>query len=447
MKKTVEITALTYGGRGLGRIDNKVIFVPFTAPGDVCEVEVTVDKKSFSEGRLINVLTPSPDRVEPKCPVFTECGGCHWQHLSYEAQLKWKGRIFSETLKRTAGVDLPSDLETVASPKEYNYRSSVGLHVKDGKWGFFAPASHDVVDIDNCPLLDERLNEVLRKLKAVTFPSFILASIHSVDLMADLLRDEVEERDDGAVVAVFYVNEKIKGFDWSEALEGIGLKGFEVRLKKQLKNQPTRGRGKAILRRGDLTVGYEVDGLKLQGSALGFRQSNTLQNTKLVEKILDYSRLTEATEVLDLFCGIGNLTLPLAKRCKSVLGVDVDSEAIKNAIENAELNKIEGAEFLASEAILGVWRGEEALEKETPRVVILDPPRAGAKDLIAEIAKAATTTAIKIGRVVYISCDPTTLARDIKVLKGAGYVVTDAVCIDMFAETYHIEAVIGLSIN
>ncbi|MCK4846874.1 MAG: 23S rRNA (uracil(1939)-C(5))-methyltransferase RlmD [Deltaproteobacteria bacterium] len=445
MKKTVEITALTYGGRGLGRIDNKVVFVPFTVPGDICEVEITTDKKNFSEGRLLSVITPSPDRVEAKCPVFTKCGGCHWQHINYKTQLEWKGRIFKETLERAAGIELPPTVEVVASKKEYRYRTSVGLHVKDGSWGFFAPASHDIVDIDDCPLLDERLNETLRKLKTIIFPSFILASLYKVDLTIDLLEEpNAKADDDSVVVAAFYVTEKIKGFDWNDALKDVQLKGFEVRLKKPVKDQIVRGRGKAFIRSGDLTVGYEVDGLKLKASSSTFRQANLLQNTTLVEKVIEFSKLTEESEVLDLFCGIGNLTLPLAKRCKSALGVDADSETIKNAIENAERIGIDNADFLAAEATLKVLRNSDpkGVEKETPRVVILDPPRTGAKNTVVEIAASDT----KVERIVYVSCDPSTLARDIKVLKEAGYAVENAVCIDMFAETYHIEAVVGLSL-
>jgi len=165
MSVTLEITGLAHGGAGIGRDSGRVVFVPFTAPGDVVEVELTREKRSFAEGRLLRVLSPSEARVEPRCPVFGMCGGCDLQHMAYSEQVVWKERIFRETLERLGGLGVPQLDPAIPSRREYHYRSKARFQVRGGRWGFFRKGSTEVVDISDCPIAEQPINRALGQIR------------------------------------------------------------------------------------------------------------------------------------------------------------------------------------------------------------------------------------------------------------------------------------------
>ncbi len=419
---TVDITSLAYGGKGIGRIDGRVVFVPYTAPGDRVKIDIISEKKGFLEGRLLEILHSSPLRQDPPCSLFGRCGGCHWEHIQYPAQVDWKDRIFRETMERIGGIrDLPME-PPIPAAEPFRYRVKAQFHVEDQVWGFFEAGSHRVIEIGECYLLDPFLNKTFISLKNYIEENQSGLPIHTVEIgKSDL---------DGKAVALIHLKEK-KDLKPDEILEAIKeLKGIEFRI-----TLPGRRVGKIISSAGDISLAYTLRGLILKVHISTFFQVNIFQNLHLIDTVLEYTDMDIKDYILDLYCGAGNLTLPLAGRCKKATGVDKDPSAISDAISNAKVNSIKNINFICSDAS----RGLKSISKPLPDIVVLDPPREGGLDVIRGIA------GLKPKRVVYVSCNPSTLARDLAVLIKEGYVVNRARVIDMFPQTYHIEGVVELS--
>ncbi|OGP15463.1 MAG: 23S rRNA (uracil-5-)-methyltransferase RumA [Deltaproteobacteria bacterium GWA2_54_12] len=424
----IEITSLAYGGKGLGRIDGKVVFVPFTAPGDVVEVEITVDKKGFSEGSVKRLITPSPLRVEPACGFYGRCGGCSLQHMSYAGQLEWKQRILDETLRRIGKVEGVEFEKPIASPRELHYRSRARFHVHGHKAGFFEAASHRVVDMDSCPLLDPLVNETFRDFKQAVLSVKGRPVVYSFEV-------GVSEDDGKTVVSILAAPSG--GFDWGEFLKPVRhLKGFEVWVMKDR----TR-KGKFVRAEKDTNLVYTAGGVQFSAPISVFSQVNAAQNRAMVEKISEFAALSGKESVLDLYCGVGNLSLPAAKRAARVTGVESSGQAVKQAQANAQRNSIKNAVFHEGDAALWLKQNLKNLEQEGFDVLILDPPRGGEPQI------AQSLSAVRPARIVYISCSPPTLSRDIHQLTGLGYIVSRAVLVDMFPQTYHIESILGLELR
>ena len=419
---TTDITALSYGGRGIGRVGGKVVFVPYTVPGDCVEVEVTGEKRGFLEGRVQRLITPSPGRAEPFCALFGRCGGCQWQHIPYRDQVAWKERIFRESLERIGGIKgLPLE-RAVAAETERGYRTRAQFHVQSGRWGFFAAASNDVVELDECPLLDPFLNRsfnAVRDALAVQAPDLPL---HTVEVgVSD---------DDQKIVALLHVREKVR-LDLDRLMDSVpDLKGVELRL-----TPLGRRGGRPLASIGDGCLTYRVSGLMMRCHLSAFSQVNLGQNERLVDTVLDFADPRDGDSVVDLFSGAGNLSIPLAERCKSVIAIERDGVAIRDGILNSEAKEMGNITFLRDDAAGGV----KSLDMGAHDIVLLDPPRGGALSAVKEIAKA------RPGKIVYLSCNPATLARDLSFLVKHGYSVERATTIDMFPNTYHIEGVVKLN--
>jgi 23S rRNA (uracil1939-C5)-methyltransferase len=420
----VEITGLSYGGRGIGRIAGKVVFVPFTAPGDKARVRVTREKKGFSEGALVEVLTPSRLRAAPVCGVYGLCGGCSLQHMSYDGQLEWKQRIFLETLKRI-GRAAPSAVDPpIASPEPFNYRLRARVHVEGRKWGFYAAGSHRVVDIEDCPVLAGPVNDTFRAIKGL----FLSDAGRSMEAPSAV--DIGLSPMDGKTVAAFHVSGKTD-FPWRMALDASSLlKGVVVR---------SAGKERAF-EAGDTAILYDVAGLRMSAGIGVFTQANLSVNRALVDRAVEYAAPRQGVGVLDLFSGAGNLTLPLALGSKKTVGVESDPEAAGLARENARLNGLRSVECIHADA--GEWLSAnlERLKGEGPPIVVLDPPRGGDPELAGTLAR------LRPPRIVYVSCNPPTLARDVSILAAGGYALTRAGILDMFPQTYHIEGIISLEL-
>lgn len=418
---TVDITSLAYGGKGVGRIDGKVVFVPYTAPGDRVKIDIILEKKGFLEGRLLEVLHSSPLRQDPPCPIFGRCGGCHWEHIQYQAQVYWKDRIFRETIERIGGIrDLPLD-PPIPAAEPFRYRVKAQFHIKDHIWGFFEAGSHRVIEVGECYLLDPVLNKAFISLRNYIEENQSGLPIHAVEIgKSDL---------DGKTVALIHLKEK-KDLKPDEILEAIKeLKGIEFRI-----TLPGKRSGKIISTIGDTSLIYRFRGLTLKAEISTFSQVNISQNLRLVDTVLEYVDVGHEDSILDLYCGAGNLALPLAERCRKAIGVDMDPSAISDATSNAKANSIKNVNFICSDASMGL----KSVSKTLPVIVVLDPPREGGFEVIKGIA------GLKPRRIVYVSCNPSTLARDLAVLIREGYVVKRARVIDMFPQTYHIEGVVEL---
>lgn len=422
---TIEITSLAYGGKGLGRLDGKVVFVPFTAPGDVVEVEITADKKGFSEGKVSKIITPSALRTEPVCRFFGKCGGCSLQHMTYGAQLDWKQKILEESLRRIGKVEgIAFDLP-VASPSPLNYRSRARFHVSGKRAGFFEEGSHRIVDMDGCPLLHPLVNETFFDFKHSVLGAGVHPDIYSFEV-------GVSEKDQRTVVSMLAAPST--GFDWKKLLSGVRhLKGFELWAPKD-----NSRRGRFVTSEMDTSLIYSAGEVEFAAGIGVFTQVNSAQNRSMVEKVSEFAALSGKEAVLDLYCGVGNLSLPLAGRASRVTGVESSGQAVAEARENARKNKIQNAAFHEGDAVAWLKQELKELEREAPGVLILDPPRGGEPGIANSLSGA------RPARIVYVSCSPPTLARDVKQLAALGYRVSRAVLVDMFPQTYHIESILGL---
>ncbi|GFO59927.1 putative RNA methyltransferase [Geomonas silvestris] len=427
----ITIEKLSYGGAGFGRLEGKACFVPFTAPGDRVRIGLVKEKRSFVEGELLELCDPSPLRVAAPCPVFGRCGGCDWQFLPYAEQLAQKGAIFSETLQRIGRVPSEAVLPVLPSPNEYGYRSRIQLklaHLKERSiLGFFQAGSHRVVDAScGCQIADPLLNRMADQFRALLLRLPKVRALSQIDLSigADDQGIAVVHLEPGAAGALK------EAFSARRAelpsVSGLFLRsGAKARVEKVF---------------GIESLAYRVPAGFLPGSPElvlrfgrgGFSQVNYPQNLELIAAVHRFARLSGTERVLDLYCGNGNISLPLATYAASVLGVEGYAPSIEDARANAAANGIANARFEVGDVARVV--GRLATEGERFDLVVLDPPRSGA-EAAGEIARLAPW------RIVYVSCDPPTLARDLALLAENGYRVAASQPVDMFPQTYHLESV------
>ena len=423
---------MAFGGSGVGHVDGKVCFVPFAAVGDTVRIRIKTEKKSYSEGTVHEIVSPSPFRADPECPIFGTCGGCDWQHLEYGAQLKAKEDIFAEILWRTARVERNLIMPIVGAQEPYGYRSRVQLkmHRANGNnhIGFFMAGSHYVVDIPGrCAISCEPINVTYRELCE------ILNDFPDPERLSQI---DVSAGDDGNIILVFhYIGEKI-----TEVIDFLEKNGHGLSRVKGVFLQ--RGRKKSIVTvYGTENISYTIPESVLHGlspmqlhtSRGGFSQVNYRQNHVLIGTLLEWARLSGNERVLDLYCGNGNFSLPLARYSGQVLGYEEYEQSIMDADYNRDKNKLPNARFQPADSVAGLKKLAEA--GETFDVVILDPPRAGAAEAVKLIPLLSPE------KIIYISCDPPTLARDIACLKKSMYEVVKSRPVDMFPQTYHIESV------
>lgn len=429
---TVPIERLAFGGAGLGHVGGKVCFVPFTAVGDTARVRITKEKRSYLEGELLGCAPPSAERTEPPCPVFGQCGGCCWQHLPYETQVTAKQEIFCEVLGRIARVDPVLVQPLIPAPSPYGYRTRVQFKVRciNGMLhlGFYRQGSHFVVDVPGrCLIANEQVNHIRETLLP------LLTGFPEPHLLPQI---DVATGDHGDALLLFhYIGERVPAImDWmKESLPGpVPVTGIFLQT----------GR-KGTIRKvwGDERVSYTVSSrlfpklseVELSFRCGGFSQVHYRQNLALIETVLTWADLRGTERVLDLFCGNGNFSLPVARLCKEVVGIEEFEQSIQDAVTNAKENGISNARFHCMSAEGGLRLLTES--GEIFQVVLLDPPRTGAREAVRLIAGTAPE------KILYVSCDPPTLARDVAELGKQGYRVAATRAVDMFPQTYHIESV------
>lgn len=410
----VEIERLAFGGSGVARKDGKVYFVKGGLPRDVVDIHVIKDRGSFAEAVIERIAEPSPERVEPPCPVFYACGGCQLQNLGYAAQLREKENILGETIRRIGGItDVPPE-PIFPSPSEYGYRRRVLLSAwySAGGWhvGYYREMSRARVRIEGCPVADTVINESISRL------SKVLASISDPRYPLD----KIYLCSDGEKAHLTL----LPRFKTGPA--SLGSLAKHLRRHVETENVSVQARDEA---------GFEisVSGLRFIVTPSVFTQSNSAVNEALVGTVVEWAGLKGDETVIDLYSGAGNFSIPLAKSSKRVVSVEVNKKAVELAKKSAGLNGLTNISFHS--ASCGEYLdGPEALAGSAD-IVILDPPREGAKESIAGIARVSPE------KVIYVSCDPATLARDLKSFAFAGYRLERLKPFDMFPQTYHIESV------
>ena len=404
----VKIEKVVFGGKGLARLDDKVCFVPFVLPDEEVEVEVVKEKKSLCEGVPKKLLKTSEYRREAPCPYYTLCGGCDFQHITYEKQVQLKEEILKETFSRLAKENVELT-KTVPSPQEFYYRNRVQFKHDGKNFGFFKPDSNDVIDIDECLIADERINQLIPVLKRFVDPS--VKEVH------------VFVSPDGKALVKFIIDRNFE-LDFDTFVEerpvsiaGVGIYRGNRRLKIFGKN----------------FVFYKVGKFNFRVSIDSFFQVNRFQVENFINEVVEEVPSDKNLTVGDLFCGVGTLSIPVAKKVKKVFGVEISKSAIKDANYNARINNVNNVSFYEVSAD----RAIDVIYGHNPDILIVDPPRTGlAKKLIEKINQLS-----KLKKIIYVSCNPTTLARDYNLLKEGGFKLTKLKMIDMFPQTHHIESI------
>ncbi len=392
---------MAHGGEAIGRHEGKVIFVPFGVPGEVVEVEIVEDRGSYARGRIVAVVSPSPERTDPPCPHFGECGGCHLQHMRYEAQLRWKAEIVRDQLRRIGKIEDPPVRPTIPSPDPFGYRNQVQFSVSaDGRLGFQAMRSHRVVPISRCWIAHPMLQALYEAL-----------DIEGLSLRRLTLRCGVRTGDrmvifetEGDEVPVLETDLRVSLVLLTEEEKAIPLIGLDY-------------------------LTEEVGGVRFRISAPSFFQTHTEMAEQIVRRVVEWADLHGTESVLDAYCGVGLFAAHLAPRARRVVGIEAHPAAAADAQHNL-------AAFPHVEIRTGTVEAMAPTLEGPFEVVVVDPPRAGcSKEALDALLRLAPR------RWIYVSCDPATLARDARHLLDAGYRLREVQPFDMFPQTYHIETV------
>lgn len=400
MSEILKSAAPAYGGYSIAR-DGKIVFIRGAIPGEVVEVNIVEKKRDYSVASVVTVVEPSEDRVEPICPVFGTCGGCQLQYISYARQLKMKGEILVDSLSRLGGIE--TEPGEAFSDSQWHYRHRAQFKVsRQGVVGFFRESTREVVDFNECPLLVHEINEVLPKIKdAVPMENLREIHIAAGDCLTGLLRGD--EYDQEACVRIMEAGMSGASFNDAHAL-------------------------------GREYVTLDIGGLKYSVSPWAFFQAHWGLNRRVVDFIMNALQPVEGQRILDLYAGAGNFSLPLAVHAGQVVAVEENRHAVDDAARNLELNDIKNCSIVRSSAEKYKFKGKFD-------VIILDPPRPG---LTSEVARKVLDHGAP--RIVYVSCNPSTLARDLKKMKDK-YDVESVHQIDFFPNTFHIEAAAFLRIK
>ena len=432
---TAAVEGYSSEGLGIVRIDGAVVFVPRAIRGEEIDLKITKVMKTAAAGEIVKIRKPSPERTKPECPYFGKCGGCDFQHMSYTEELSAKRRRVQDALTRIGGIDVEvGEILGAKDPMHYRNKSQYPVGA-DGTIGFYQARTHKVVPIDRC-LIQSEISD--RTARAVG------------EWMKRYKISAYDERTHKGLVRHIYVRVNKKG----ESLCCVVANGKQLPREPELAAYITAAVPKTVgvvlntnTAVGNVILGdkyrtlwgqdFLMDtlcGLDFKLSVPSFYQVNRAQAEVLYGKALEFAALTGEETVLDLYCGTGTITLCLARQAKKAIGAEIVLPAIEDARENARRNHIENAEFFCGDASDIAAK----LEKDglKPDVITVDPPRKGlAPEVIASVA------GMQPGRVVYVSCDPATLGRDLKIFREFGYQTTRACAVDMFPGTRHIESV------
>lgn len=427
----LKIEKLVYGGDGLARLPGdengpgKTVFVPFSIDGEQVEAQIIEQKLGFARARLERLIDTSPDRVEPGCPYFSKCGGCQYQHANYARQLKIKSAILLETLQRTAKIELPCDLQIHSSP-EWNYRNRTRLKVQSAPefaLGYYKFRSHELLPIQQCPISSPLINRAIKEIWAAGRTGAVPAEIREIELFAD-------HADERLLVEVYCEPRTSKPGGQQIAdtlgkilLNAMGVTAFEQPPANQF-IEPKRLAGF-----GESELVYETKSARYRVSAGAFFQVNRFLIDKLIAIVTDGK---SGELALDLYAGVGLFATVLARSFAQVIAVESSQTSVADLRQNAppEVKAV----LAITEQYLGQASGLH------PDLIVVDPPRGGLGEaVVRSLAKLDAT------KITYVSCDPSTLARDLRFMNDLGYRIEEAHLIDLFPQTFHIESVFKLA--
>lgn len=416
----IDIKSIASDGCGVGHIDGLTVFVPFTVPGDTVKVRIDYIKPRFARAKLVKVISPSKDRIKPDCDIYEVCGGCSMRHITYEAELCEKRGIVENAMRRIGGfTDFALSAVTGMENPE-RYRNKTVFQAENGEFGFYAPKSHRFTAVSDCLLGIEENSNIIRAVR-----EYISESGTYMNAVKNLFIRKAFKS--GEIMVVLNVRRDIK--NRSILIKKLSaLNVTSVILEKDSKYETIFGKSSIY----DLLCG-----IRFEISPESFFQINPVQTERLYNKALEFADIKPDDTVMDIYCGIGTISLCASRHAKKVTGIEFVNRAVDNARKNAENNGIKNAEFYAGKAENIVPQLIKNGEK--PDTVILDPPRSGSdKKTLGAIIRANPK------RIVYVSCNPATLARDTRFLAENGYEITAAEAFDMFPRTNHAETVVKM---
>lgn len=408
--QTIRAEQPVYGGYVIGR-DGKVVFIKGAVPGELVEVEIEEKKKDYYTASVKGVIEPSPDRRKPPCNIFGRCGGCQLQYITHEKQVTMKEEILLDTMRRIAAVEI--QLRPSITGKEFGYRHRGQFKVsQDGETGFYREGTREIIPVEECPLMIDKINQALQTLKSIDIKGAKELHIVAGDTVSILLKGAIPENSEQEIL--------------DSGISGIA---FE--------NGTSLGKDYITL---------DLHGLKYSVTPWSFFQSHWSLNQTVVDAVISSLGPLDNKRVLDLYSGAGNFSVPLSVHAGEVLGIEGNLNAVEDARRNATLNGIKNCSFLnlSAEESFGSRRKHkhDRLFKETGYdIIMLDPPRAG---LTSDCLKGLME--LNSSRIVYISCNPATLARDVKKMKE-NYEIESLTMMDFFPNTYHIEALAYLNLK
>ncbi|WP_027399772.1 23S rRNA (uracil(1939)-C(5))-methyltransferase RlmD [Anaerovorax odorimutans] len=476
----IKIEDMSTEGQGIGRVDGMAVFAAGAIIGDTALVKLTKVKKKYAFGRVLEIKEPSHLRITPSCKYAKQCGGCALQDMKYEGQLEFKRKMVFDRLTRLGGIENPKVNETIGMESPYRYRNKAQMPISCGgiitrkggilenlgecTIGFYKFKSHEVVDCDECLIQSEPVEKLAQAVRQYMKEDNITA--WDPNWEKGLMRHLVVKtaHNTGEVMAILVINgkgipngEKLIGM-MDDAVNEIPTRedGIEYSLESIVINVNKKKTSEimgdhCITLAGKPTILERVGEMSFEISPMSFYQVNPEQMVKLYDKVLDYAELTGKETVLDLYCGVGTIGLYCASKANKVIGIESVKGAVIDANRNAVINGVVNAEFICGkveEELPKLLEVKDNADEDfnvkpiKPDVVILDPPRSGCYPDLLEIVADAEPE-----RIVYVSCDPATLARDVKILREKGYGFVEATPVDMFPWTMHIETVCLLTLK
>jgi 23S rRNA (uracil1939-C5)-methyltransferase len=443
----VDIVAQGYEGEGIGKLDgNFTMFVEGALRGERVKVKAIKVKKNYAYGKLVETLETSKERVEPICPIYKRCGGCRLQHTSYKEQLNFKTERVRDCITKIGKLNGDLVKDTIGMDNPYRYRNKVQLPIgmQNGKLtiGFFAPRSHEIIDMESCYIQDEIADKVVTLTRSWIEknnirPYFVDGNYDESGMLRHIMIRRGFKTNEVMVVIV------TNGTELTAKEEFVNIMKLNVPGIKSIVQNVNDKKSNVILGQESLTLWGQdtisdyIGEFKFNISPLSFFQVNPVQTEVLYSKALEFAALKGEETVFDAYCGTGTITLFLSQKAKKVYGVEIIQEAIDNAWINAEENSVSNVEFYAGESEKVI---PDLIDKGIKAdVVVVDPPRKGCDRKLLE-----AITSIDADRIVYVSCDPSTLARDLAIIEELGYKTIEVQPVDMFPQTSHVETVVKL---
>tara|TARA_R110000868_G_scaffold304437_18_gene565341 strand:- start:309 stop:1712 length:1404 start_codon:yes stop_codon:yes gene_type:complete len=458
---SLTIEGAAFKGKGIGKVDGMAVFVHGSMPGDEVKARIIKKKKNYREGKLLEIISPSPDRIDPKCKHANVCGGCSWQHVPYSKQLEYKTQQVTDHIRRIGGLETPV-LSALSSENEFHYRNKMEYSVSSRRWlteaeihsdefvddsgfaaGLHAPGRFDkILNLEECFLQRSESFQILEFVRNYCINNDIDAfdTFAKTGFLRHVMIRNAFHTDDFMVNLVTFKDEPKTIKDLSDAL----LKEFPIitTIINNVNDQisPTSvGRFQNVVY-GPGFIRDKIGDFEFKIQPNAFFQTNTAQAEKLYEVTRDYADLQDGDVVYDLYCGVGTLSLFMSQRASKVLGIELVEVAVENAKFNAKENNVKNVSFIKGD-MKDVFTQEVVDKFGAPDVLITDPPRAGMHpDVVARLCE------LKVPRLVYVSCDSSTMARDLKILSEV-YDVLEVQPVDMFPQTYHVEAVAKLRLK